>query len=164
SLTRSAGDAIHALQQQKQEMITRVSELEELLDQERFNSTQRERLFESSQADVKARLAELEALNLKREDQHELAKEQMDAIERLKGELESAQTAIDQYEAAQNKKDETESELKSQIRNLEERLTKVTHERDQLRADTYQNEREEAQWSLKFTEKDRRKAVEAIDK
>ena len=54
-------------------------------------------------------------------------------------------------------------EWKQKVQQLEERLEKMTAERDKLKSKMYDSERVNAQYVMQFTQEDKDKAAKAID-
>ena len=162
-LCRKAIDTITLLRREKEELSQRVQQLDELVEQERSNSKQRDKLFASSKSEREQHAAELTALLAKREEQESLLLEQLEVIAKLEDEVTLLAKRLDEKEAEERSRMERVEASALGLQSLEEKLAEVQHERDELRAKVYGLEREAAGWALTFTKEEAKQASHAVD-
>jgi chromosome segregation ATPase len=163
---RLANDAIERLEflnEEKRELEKKLRDMQRQTEEDRANAKHNERLYESLQEDLKSQQSEIDSLQRKREDQETLIREQLQTIERLERELSEQSSKLADKDLAGSQQMNETQELRAYIDTLEDRLTKTSQERDELREQIYAREREESQWAVKLTADDQRKAEAELD-
>ncbi len=159
TLVRRAVETIALLKRDKHELSLRLVQLEELLEQERSNTRQRDKLFQSNKSEVDHFEGELNDLKAERQVQEGLIAEQTGTIAKLEEELTALATRLAETEQLASTRD-TISAQKSE---LEAKLLAASNERDEMRARLYQVEREAAGWVVTLNKDDAKKAEKAIE-
>ncbi len=159
TLVRRAVETINLLKRDKQELTARVAQLDELLEQERSNTRQRDKLFQSNRSEVDHFAEEINELKTQRAGQDSLIVEQAESITKLEEELTEIATKLAEKEqlviiSEASSRDQTE---------LESKLNAAARERDEMRAKVYQFECEAAGWAVTLTKEDAKKAEKAVD-
>jgi chromosome segregation ATPase len=159
TLVRRAVETIALLKRDKHELSARLAQVEELLEQERSNTRQRDKLFQSNKSEVDHFEGELTELKAVRQAQESLIAEQSGTITKLEEEL----TAI-ASKLAETEQLVVSGEVTSALQGaLETKLLATSNERDEMRARLYQVEREAAGWVVTLNKEDAKKAEKAID-
>jgi chromosome segregation ATPase len=162
-LARDAGETITALRQEKQGLDRRLADLTKLVEQERSNFKQKTALLTSFNLETEERAKTAEDLNRRLTEQEGLMTEQLETITRLESQLEQSSREFskrDVLEAAGNQEME---EWRAKVSQLEGRLANTQSERDSMKSELYEHERQEAHFALRLTPEDRDKAAKAID-
>jgi len=163
-LTREATEVISHLNREKKELLDRVKELERLMEQERANAEQRARLHSSAMEEANERQTLIEELR----SQHTQAQTYAADLEGRLLELEernaSSVAAHGTKEEELRAKEQEITHLKELLIQSEEKLSKLTGERDELKSMVYEQERENAQWTIRLTREEQKTAISAIDK
>ncbi len=162
-LARDAAERIHNLKQEKQTLEKRLSDLESLFTQERQNFEQRASVLASVASESEERAIAFTDLNARLTDQERLLNEQIGTITRLESELANRSTQLKEQQEVETLWQTELSESKAKTAQLEDRLEKISKEREAFRTRIFEDERMNAQYVLKLTSDDRDHAAKAID-
>jgi chromosome segregation ATPase len=165
-LSRLASDATETIahqRQEKQQLEKRVADLTKLTQQERSNNEQRESLIASFESERAERAKEFGELEARLNDQERLLAEQLEAISHLETELANRAMQIREQQSTGTAWKREIEEWESKVQRLEVRLADVEAERDKLKKEFYEREREEAQYAVRMTQEGREIAAKAID-
>ncbi len=163
-IARDAAERIHQLKQEKQTLERRLTDLDSLYTQERQNFEQRASLLSSVATESEERSKAFNELNARLNDQERLLSEQIDTISRLESELASRGEQLNKQKALEAAWSAELTEWKAKTTQLEERIGKISSERDTFRTQIVENERMNAQYVLRFTADDRDNAKRTMDK
>lgn len=162
-LVRVSIQTIENLKQGKQELEQRLIEVTQLLDHERSNSEQRERLYASSEVETEERKKLVTSLSNKCEEQELLLREQLETIGRLESEVSNHAGELKKHEEIRRDLLGEITSVSNQSASTEVRIKQTASERDEYKNMLYQREREDAAWALKLTSEQRDAATGAID-
>lgn len=162
-LALDAAERLEFLNLEKQELEKKLRDYVRQADEDRANAKHNEKLYESLQDDLRSQQTEIDSLQRKREEQEALIREQLQTIDRLESELSDQSRKLADHDMNGSQRDAETQELKAYIQTLEERLTKTSQERDEIREQLYAREREDSQWVVKLTANDQRKAEQELD-
>jgi chromosome segregation ATPase len=162
-LSRDAIETIAQLRTDKQELESRMSELTKRYEQERSNLEQRAALLNSVNSESEEREKSFKELSEAKARQEHTIQGQLATIAQLKADLSDRAVIMnEQLENERNLRAEAE-EMRAKAASLEERLTATSYERDTMKSQLYQKEREDAQWAIRLSSEERNKATKAID-
>lgn len=169
-LSRHASEVLAHAAKEKHELEARVLDLTARLEQERSLYDQREKLFLSDKVESKSASAqatelkrELKALEAKHEQQELIVQEQHAAITRLESALSASAEQLTERNSRSSKELSEAATSLANMSQIEVKLAAVVKERDELKANLHQREREEARWVLKLTKDEALRATKAID-
>lgn len=162
-LAHDAVERLEFLNEEKQELEKKLREYIRQTEEDRANAKHNEKLYESLQDDLRSQQAEIDSLMRKREEQQSLIQEQLQTIGRLEAELNDRSRKLADHDMTGSQQQAEVKELRTYIQTLEERLTKTSQERDEIREQLYSREREDSQWVVKLTADDQRKAEKELD-
>jgi len=162
-LARDASETISGLRQEKQGLERRLADLTKLVEQERSNFQQRAALLSSAKSETEERAKAADELNRRLMEQEGLMSQQLETIARLESQIEDNRRQFADLKEAEAESQHERSEWRTKVEQLQSRLETVLGERDAMKSQLYQHEREEAQFALKMTPEDRDKAAKAID-
>jgi exonuclease VII large subunit len=163
-IARDAAERIHQLKQDKQALERRLTDLDSLYTQERQNFEQRASLLSSVATESEERSKAFNELNARLNDQERLLSEQIDTISRLESDLASRGEQLNKQKALDAERSSELTEWKAKTAQLEERIGKISSERDTFRTQIVENERMNAQYVMRFTADERESAKKAMDK
>jgi chromosome segregation ATPase len=163
-LSAEAKETLTVIRRENGELHKRLDELTTLLEQERTNSRQNELISHSASGEVAQLKAEIDALKQKREEQDTFMHEQLEAITELKVQLESSTQQVQAKESERLVHLKEAEAARHEVTVLESRLKSLAEDRDKLKALYVEQEREDAQWALKLSEKEAEEARAAIDR
>jgi chromosome segregation ATPase len=159
TLARRAIETINLLKRDKLELTVRVAQLDELLEQERSNTRQRDKLFQSNKSEVDQFTSEIAELKVERTEYAALITEQTDTIARLEEEL----TGIAGKLSEKEERAISNETLSVEQSKLIAKLNEVVQEREELRAKAEHLERETAGWAVTLNKEEAKKAEKALD-
>jgi exonuclease VII large subunit len=162
-IARDAAERIHQLKQEKQTLERRLHDLETLFAQERQNFEQRASLLASVSSESEERAKEFTDLNKRLADQEWLLNEQITTISRLEAELANSALQLKEQREYETTWQSELDEWKTKTAQLEDRVEKISKERDAFRTRIFEDERMNAQFVLKLTSDDRDTAAKALD-
>jgi exonuclease VII large subunit len=162
-LARDAAERIHHLKQEKQALEKRLADVESLFAQERQNSEQRVSVLESVASESEERAKAFTDLNVRHTDQERLLNEQIETINRLEAELANRGVQLKEQQEIETLWQAELTEAKAKTSQLEDRVEKISAEREAFRTKIFENERVNAQYVLKLTSDDRDNAAKALD-
>ncbi len=162
-LARDAAERIQHLKQEKQALEKRLADVESLFAQERQNFEQRVSVLTSVASESEERAKAFTDLNVRLTDQERLLNEQIATITRLEAELANRGVQLKEQQEIETLWQAELTESKTKIAQLEDRIEKISAERESFRATIFENERVNAQYVLKLTSDDRDSAAIAIE-
>jgi chromosome segregation ATPase len=162
-VTRDAVERIGHLRQEKQALEKRLTDLEKLFEQERSNFEQRAALLTSVTSESEERTQEYNELCSRLAEQERLLNEQLETIAKLESELSNHTLQLRDQQKTDSAWKKEIDQWKAKVEQIESRLEKTTTERDTLRTQLYETERESAQFVLRLTGEERDKAGKSID-
>ncbi len=162
-IARDAAERIHQLKQEKQTLEQRLHDVETLFAQERQNFEQRATLLASVSSESEERAKEFTDLNKRLADQERLLNEQITTISRLEAELANSALQLKEQREYETAWQSELDEWKTKTAQLEDRVEKISKERDAFRTRIFDDERMNAQYVLKLTSDDQGTAAKAID-
>jgi exonuclease VII large subunit len=162
-IARDAAERIHQLKQEKQTLERRLHDLETLFAQERQNFEQRVSVLTTVASESEERTKALTDLNARMSDQERLLNEQLMTISRLEAELASRALQLKEQQELETLWQSELAESKTKTAQLEDRVEKISAEREAFRSKIMDNERVNAQYVLKLTSEDKDTAAKAID-
>lgn len=163
-LAHDAIEHLELLREERNEFEKKFRDLQRQVDDDRANAKHNEKLYESLQDDLKSQQAEIDAMHSKRDEQESILREQLQTIERLETELSGISHKLSETDSSASQRNTEVAELKAYVATLEERLSRAGQERDEIREQLYARERDDAQWAVKLTADDQRKAEKELDK
>lgn len=163
-LAHDAIEHLELLREERNDFEKKLRDLQRQVEDDRANSKHNEKLYESLQDDLKSQQAEIDSLNAKRDEQEAVVREQIQTIERLETELNGLSQRLSETDSSASQRTTEVEELRTQVATLEERLAKTSSERDEIRQQLYSRERDDAQWAVKLTADEQRKAEKELDK
>ncbi len=169
-LARHASEVLARATKEKLELEARVLDLTARLEQERSLYDQREKLFLSDKVESKSASAqaselkrEMKSLEAKHEQQALIMEEQLTSITRLESALSASAEQLTERNSRSSKELSEAATSLANLSQIEAKLAAVVKERDELKANLHQHEREEARWVLKLTKDEALRATKAID-
>jgi DNA repair exonuclease SbcCD ATPase subunit len=162
-IARDAAERIHQLKQEKQTLERRLHDLETLFAHERQNFEQRASLLASVSSESEERAKEFTDLNKRLADQERLLNEQITTISRLQAELASSALRLKEQREYETTWQSELDEWKTKTAQLEDRVEKISKERDAFRTRIFEDERMNAQYVLKLTSDERDTAAKELD-
>jgi DNA repair exonuclease SbcCD ATPase subunit len=162
-LARDAAERINHLKQEKLALERRLADVESLFTQERQNFEQRVSVLESVASESEERTKSFTDLNVRHTDQERLLNEQIETITRLEAELANRGVQLKEQQEIETLWQAELAESKTKVAQLEDRVEKISAEREAFRTKIFDNERVNAQYVLKLTSDDRDSAAKAID-
>jgi chromosome segregation ATPase len=162
-IARDAAERIHQLKQEKQTLEWRLHDLETLFAQERQNFEQRVSVLTSVASESEERTKAFANLNARLADQERLLNEHIGTISRLESELTTKAVQLREQQEVETLWQAELGEWKTKTAQLEERMEKISAEREAFRSKIMDNERVNAQYVLRLTSDDRDTATKAID-
>jgi chromosome segregation ATPase len=162
-VTRDAVERITHLRQEKSSLEKRLVDLEKLFETERSNFEQRAALLTSVSSETEERTKEYNELCTRLTEQERLLNEQLDTIAKLEGDLSNRALQLRDQQHTESAWKKELDQWKAKVEQLESRLEKTTTERDTMRKQLYDAERESAQFVLHLTAEERDKAAKSID-
>ena len=162
-LARDAAETIANLRQEKREIEARLADVTRLFEQERSNFAQRAALLQSVTNESEERAKSFDELNARLNDQERLLNEQLETITRLESELGEGVVQLRERQKLEEAWQNELKEWKQKVEQAETRLKETASERDFMKAQLYQHEREAAHYAVRLSQEERSKAVNAID-
>ncbi len=163
-LAHDAIENLELLRDERNEFEKRLLGLTRQVEDDRANSKHNEKLYESLQDDLKSQQTEIDSLQRKREDQEGILREQLQTIERLETELSQSSHNAKETAASASSKDSEVDTLKAALQALEDRITRTSQERDEIREQLYARERDDSQWAVKLTAEEHSQAEAELGK
>lgn len=160
---RNAAERITHLKEEKRALEGRLKDLEKLFSQERQNFDQRASLIESMKSENEERAKTFTELECRIDDSERLFNEQLATISKLESELAGRTFQIKDQQALETAWQAELNEWKEKSSQLEDRISKLSSERDELRSKAYDNERQNAQYALRLTADEKESAAKALD-
>ncbi|MDP4200623.1 MAG: hypothetical protein Q8922_09355 [Bacteroidota bacterium] len=162
-LTRDAIETITHQRQEKHQLERRLSDLTKLVEQERSNFQQRESLLSSAKSETEERAKAFTELSARLNEQERLLAQQLETIGRLESDLDTRAMQIREQESAEAAWRHELEEWSGKVERLEARLAETTAERDEIKKQFYEREREDAQYVVRLSQEDRTRAAKAVD-
>ena len=163
-LSHTAKETLGVIRRENRDLHKRLDDLTTLLDQERSISSQNELISHSASNEVSHLKAEIAALKAKRDEQDAFMLGQLEAITESKQNLEAATALVAEKESTLALLRKELEAARHEVAVLESRLATVSEDRDKIKSLYVEQEREDAQWALKLSEKEADRARGAIEK
>jgi chromosome segregation ATPase len=162
-LARDAAETIANLRQEKHDVEIRLADVTRMFAQERSNFEQRAALLQSVTSEADERKKSFDELNARLIDQERLLSEQLETIQRLESELGDESVQLRERQSIEQAWQSEAQEWKQKIEQLETRLKETAAERDTMKSELYERERENAHYAVRLSREDRDKAAQVID-
>lgn len=162
-LTRDAAETILHQRQEKEQLERRLAEMGKLVEQERSNFEQRAALLTSVTSETEQRAKAFDELSARLNDQERLLSEQLETIATLESELSDRAMQLREQQGIEQAWRREIDEWKSKVEALESRLEETARDRDSLKGQFYEREREDAQYSVRWTADQRDHASKMLD-